>query len=212
MENYGSGMVQPGKWTHKDSGHEIFVKDSVIDGDHMLIITNEGMLDMNEFQNYIQISDEEYSASSNGVSQAVNNSEIMSKINKGIDSNDRIERTKPQQNTKIKSEDKEIFTRGLGIKVNKENSQNQTVESKQIKEKNQNYKLIEKVFEKFPSEHTIKLEIVESEWPFKEFNMLVNILDVPIEDICKYIVEKYINVETLSNTMKEYILQYIDKK
>lgn len=211
MENYGSGMVQPGKWTHKDSGHEIFVKDSVIDGDHMLIITNEGMLDMNEFQNYIQISDEEFNASSNGV-QTTNNSDIMSQINKGLDSNDRIEKVKPQQNAKLKSEDKEIFTRGLGIKVNKTTDTQLVDNNKPKKEVNQNYKLIEKVFEKFPAQRTIKLDIIESEWPFKEFNMLVNILDVPIEDICKYIVEKYLNIETISNTMKEYISQYIDKK
>ena len=211
MENYGSGMVQPGKWTHKDSGHEIFVKDSVIDGDHMLIITNEGMIDMNEFQNYIQISDEEFNASSNGV-QMTNNSDIMSQINKGLDSNDRIEKVKPQQNTKLKSEDKEIFTRGLGIKVNKTTDTQLVDNNKSKKEINQKYKLIEKVFEKFPAQRTIKLDIIESEWPFKEFNMLVNILDVPIEDICKYIVEKYLNIETISNTMKEYISQYIDKK
>ena len=50
-----------GKWTNKLTGEVINVRDSIIDGDDMIIISDKGNLSMLDFsQNYIQISDEVY--------------------------------------------------------------------------------------------------------------------------------------------------------
>ena len=52
-------MQIQGDWINKNTGQKIHVKNSVIDGDQMIIITNLGQLSMDEFsRNYIQVSDD----------------------------------------------------------------------------------------------------------------------------------------------------------
>jgi len=56
----GGESIQ-GKWINKRTGQVINVRDSVIDGDNMIIISDIGNLSMEEFSNnYIQGSDDLY--------------------------------------------------------------------------------------------------------------------------------------------------------
>ena len=53
-----------GTWVNRMTGDKVVVRSTVIDGDDMLIICADGrQLKMSEFQNYIQMSDE----NSNGI-------------------------------------------------------------------------------------------------------------------------------------------------
>ena len=54
-------MQIQGEWMNKNTGQKIQVRNSIIDGDQMIIITNMGQISMEEFsRNYIQASDEVY--------------------------------------------------------------------------------------------------------------------------------------------------------
>ena len=54
----GHGPVISGKFFHKDTGEEIFVRDSINDGVKMCVVLCDGStMDMSEFQNYIQMSE-----------------------------------------------------------------------------------------------------------------------------------------------------------
>ena len=54
-------MQIQGEWMNKNTGQKIRVRNSIIDGDQMIIITNMGQISMEEFsRNYIQASDEVY--------------------------------------------------------------------------------------------------------------------------------------------------------
>ena len=116
------------------------------------------------------------------------NQELLARINQGIDAEDRI-------------------------KVSSESNKNETVETtitqEKPKVKNKNYDLIKKVFDKFPLERTINFEIVEEEWPFKEFNMLVNVLDVPLKDICDYVIENFLDKDHLSESLSKYFEEHM---
>ena len=210
MNNTGGGtMIQPGKWFNKNTGEEVFVRDSVIDGDRMLVLTDKGQLDMKEFSQYIQA--EEFEGVPD-ISQLYGNNggpnpSLISMINQGIDKEDQIKIDTSSNNKNTISDDKNvILTRGLGnnssIKIVTDNTEEKP-------EENKNYSLIKKVFDKYPIDRTINFEIVEEEWPFKEFNMLVNILDVPIKDICDYIIDNYLDKESLSNKLVEYFKVHI---
>jgi hypothetical protein len=103
---------------------------------------------------------------------------------------------------------------GLGepIKTNSEKEQDNkksTVKIEEEPKKNSNYDLIKKVFDKFPVERSIEFSIIEEEWPFKEFNMLVNILDVPVEDICSYVIDNYLNKDNLTKALAKYFQQFM---
>ena len=57
----GQGPAISGKFFHKDTGKEIFVRDSINDGVKMCVVLSDGTtMDMSEFQNYVQMSEEEY--------------------------------------------------------------------------------------------------------------------------------------------------------
>lgn len=193
MEQIGQGMIPPGKYVHRQTGNTIYVRDSVQDGDHLLIISDKGQLTMSEFCEYIQVEDGEdiYIPNiSDLYADKKPNQQLLAQINQGIDPEDRIGVNKPKQ-------EENVLTKGLG-------------EQKKPEEpKNKNYELIKKVLDKFPIERTINFEIVEEEWPFKEFNMLVNVLDVPIKDICDYVIDNFFDKEHLSSALSKYFEEHI---
>ena len=74
-------MQIQGDWINKNTGQKIHVKNSVIDGDQMIIITNLGQLSMDEFsRNYIQVSDDMYDM--NG--KIITTNEYAQQINKNL--------------------------------------------------------------------------------------------------------------------------------
>lgn len=190
MEQPGAGMIQPGKWVNKLTGEEVYVRDSLIDGDKMVVMTNKGQLSMSEFTNYIQCEDGEIIPSLADL-YGKKDPSLLLKINQGIDVSDRIQ---------INLENKQSLQQPTKV-IN-----NPIIETKK---ENPNYNLIKKVFDKHKIERTINFEIVEEEWPFKEFNMLVNVLDVPLKDICDYVIENYLDKEHLSESLSEYFSQHI---
>lgn len=194
MEQPGAGMIQPGKWVNKITGEEVYVRDSLIDGDKMVVMTNKGQLSMSEFTNYIQCEDGEVIPTLADL-YGKKDPSLLSKINQGIDSSDRIQINQNNNQTN-------------NVTLNN-NTITQTPSINEQKKENPNYNLIKKVFDKHKIERTIKFEIVEEEWPFKEFNMLVNVLDVPLKDICDYVIENYLDKEHLSESLSEYFSQHI---
>lgn len=201
MPPQGGSMISQGQWVNKYNGKKIFVRDSVIDGDKMIVLTDIGQISMSEFSNnYVQCDEMDYVPTLDDLyghtpNEKTNNA-LLSQINQGIPQEDRLEYNKPKpQLSKV----------NIINNFNNSNIDNNIVE----KSKNKNYDLIKKVFDKFPLERTINFEIVEDEWPIKEFNMLVNVLDVPIKDICDYIIDSYLDKESLSNKLSEYFKEHI---
>ena len=194
MDQGGHGMIPAGKYVHRATGQTIFVRDSVQDGEHLLVITDKGQITMKEFSEYIQVEDGEdiyipnmsdlYGKKPTGQP----NQELLARINQGIDAEDRI---------KVSSDS------------NKNVTGETTITQEKPKAKNKNYDLIKKVFDKFPLERTINFEIVEEEWPFKEFNMLVNVLDVPLKDICDYVIENFLDKDHLSESLSKYFEEHM---
>ena len=190
MEQIGQGMIPAGKYVHKNTGQSIFVRDSVQDGESLLIITDKGQLTMKEFSEYLQVEDGEdiYIPTVNDLyGDKKPNGQLLAQINQGIDPEDRIKTTVQQNKNEIKQE---------------------IVEEKK-QPVNKNYDLIKKVFDKFPIERTINFEIVEDEWPFKEFNMLVNVLDVPLKDICDYVIDNFLDKDHLSESLSKYFEEHM---
>ena len=55
MYNTGGDMIS-GKWINKNDGSIISIRNTVMDGDNIILITDKGELDMNSFsKNYIQV-------------------------------------------------------------------------------------------------------------------------------------------------------------
>lgn len=185
-----------GKWTNKVTGQTINVRDSIIDGDRMIIISDQGQIDMTEFsQYYIQTSDEIYDEGGRVIDkQPVSFSEIK----------------QPNQN--------DMYTHNFDLnKPISDDLGNITVSTETYpivsggSSKTSNYgnfELIDKLFKRKNYNPVIKIDIQSSDFPLNELKMLMDIYDVDSSDIANYLLKEYINQDTICDS----VLNYVEKK
>ena len=183
----GQGPAISGKFFHKDTGREIFVRDSINDGIKMCVVLSDGTtMDMSEFQNYIQMSDEEYDSQGRLIGKA---------------------KEQPKSNL-----DPNLLFAGMGDKPKESNKQSEEIRSvmKQIEEPNtveyseddQKLAMIKKILDK-SSEPEIVVTINWQNKPEKEFEMLKNFFDVNTEDIANAVFRQYGDVNKIKQAFKE---------
>ena len=183
----GQGPAISGKFFHKDTGREIFVRDSINDGIKMCVVLSDGTtMDMSEFQNYIQMSDEEYDSQGRLIGKA---------------------KEQPKSNL-----DPNLLFAGMGDKPKESNKQSEEIRSvmKQIEEPNtveyseddQKLTMIKKILDK-SSEPEIVVTINWENKPEKEFEMLKNFFDINIEDIADAVFRQYGDVNKIKQAFKE---------
>lgn len=170
-ENDNSGMDIAGSWMNKRTGQKVNVRQSVQDGDNMIIITDKGQISMEVFsRDYIQASDEIYDESG-----------------KVIDN-------KPME-----------MDEDLSAIMDYENGSNGMPAYTPTPVVNPNDQIIKKVFDKLTSFPEVKVDIKWDDFPEAQINTLVNFLDVKIEDISKYIINNYVNSQTLSESIDKIL-------
>ena len=183
----GQGPAISGKFFHKDTGREIFVRDSINDGIKMCVVLSDGTtMDMSEFQNYVQMSDEEYDSQGRLIGKA---------------------KEQPKSNL-----DPDLLFAGMGDRPKESNKQSEEIRSvmRQIEEPNtveyseddQKLAMIKKILDK-SSEPEIVVTINWQNKPEKEFEMLKNFFDVNTEDIANAVFRKYGDVNKIKQAFKE---------
>lgn len=181
------GPAISGKFFHKDTGREIFVRDSINDGIKMCVVLSDGTtMDMSEFQNYVQMSDEEYDSQGRLIGKA---------------------KEQPKSNL-----DPNLLFAGMGDRPKESNKQSEEIRSvmRQIEESNtveyseddQKLAMIKKILDK-SSEPEIVVTINWQNKPEKEFEMLKNFFDVNTEDIANAVFRKYGDVNKIKQAFKE---------
>lgn len=181
------GPAISGKFFHKDTGKEIFVRDSINDGIKMCVVLSDGTtMDMSEFQNYVQMSDEEYDSQGRLIGKA---------------------KEQPKSNL-----DPDLLFAGMGDRPKESNKQSEEIRSvmRQIEEPNtveyseddQKLAMIKKILDK-SSEPEIVVTINWQNKPEKEFEMLKNFFDVNTEDIANAVFRKYGDVNKIKQAFKE---------
>ncbi len=190
----GQGPSISGKFFHKDTGKEIFVRDSINDGVKMCVVLSDGStMDMSEFQNYVQMSDEEYDSQGRLIGKA--KEQVKSSLDPNLlfagmgEKPKEIKEDYSEQSEKIKSVMKQIDFEDAPVIV--ENS-----------EKNQKLAMIKKILEK-SSEPEIVVTINWENKPEKEFEMLKNFFDVSIEDIANALFQQYGDASKIKQAFKE---------
>lgn len=199
--NFNNGpsdaMSISGKWTNIHNGQEIFVRDSFIDGDNMIVRTIDGnIIPMTEFSNnYVQ-------------SQEVDEATARSVIQQPVAPQSYGD-IKPDFGEKVilKNDD----TKDNNIKTNNLDTASQYVENhKEDKAEDKLFRkktMIGKIFEKISTKPNINLTFDWTEYPEKEMSMLMEYFDVSNDDIANYIYKTYFN----ENIIKESILKLIQK-
>lgn len=178
-----SGIGISGRWLNKRNGQMINIRNSVMDGDNMIIITDKGQISMTEFsRDYIQASDDIYD-----------------------------ETGKVIGHEEVKHEDYAENPDWLQIQetINTPRMHNVNQPTKPVI--NTNDQIIKKVFDKLTAYPKINVDIKWDDFPEAQMQTLVNFLDISIDDISKYIIKNYVNVEALALEITEILKSKLNK-
>ena len=190
MYNTGGDMIS-GKWINKNDGSIISIRNTVMDGDNIILITDKGELDMNSFsKNYIQVSDETYD----------NNGNVVSTNDKF----DISEMTSNYNETSVNTFDNETFnklTKGIANTHHQNANSSIHIETTNTSD---NFKLIDKVFSKVKHEPSINIDISWIDFPNDKVQMLMDTFDVDKNEISEYIYNKYLNKDIIINSVSKY--------
>lgn len=185
MMDFGSGptgAMISGKWVNKMTGQVINVRDSFMDGDNLVIMSDKGQISGTEFTNlYIQASDEVYDK--NG--KVIGNTPVSK------------EELVVNDESNLSVSNKTLLSKPLGNKKS-----TVQVETNSIK----NYDLIDKIFQKSAWNPVVDVDIEDSiNFPAKELKMLVDFFDVDKTEIGEYIYNKLITKDLLVKRVTEFI-------
>ena len=199
--NFNNGpsdaMSISGKWTNIHNGKEIFVRDSFIDGDNMIVRTIDGnIIPMTEFSNnYVQSEEVDEATARSVIQQPVapqSYGDIKPDFGEKV-----ISKNDDTKDNNIKTNNLDVASRY--VETHKEDK----AEDKLFRKKT----MIGKIFEKISTKPNINLTFDWTEYPEKEMSMLMEYFDVSNDDIANYIYKTYFN----ENIIKESILKLIQK-
>lgn len=183
MQDFGSGPgggMMSGKWINKTNGTTINVRDCVMQGDEMIVLTDRGQISGEDFsRNYIQMSDEEYDLKGS----VINSSSPKQPNNTPAQA--------PSAPLKMFDdiENPAFIT-----------NQNQPL----YKEESESTKLIKKLFTKTGTKPEITVDIKWADFPKSELTMLMNVFDVSKEDIADYL-RTYLDDEEIKISIGKFI-------
>lgn len=177
----GSGMIS-GKWVNKKNGSTINVRDAIMQGDELIVMTDKGQISGTDFaNNYIQMSEEEYDMSGHKIDTSnqpiVKQVASTPKVKMFDDIDDELVYSKPQQEQK-------------------------TTTTEPIKSESK--RLIEKLFSKINTKPDITIRIEWAEFPKNELNMLMDVFDVTKEDIASYM-KKYLDDDEITLAIGNFL-------
>lgn len=203
--NFNNGpsdaMSISGKWTNIHNGQEIFVRDSFIDGDNMIVRTIDGnIIPMTEFSNnYVQSQEVDEAMARSVIQQPVapqSYGDIKPDFGEKV-----ILKNDDAKDNNIKPSNLDQVSQY--VENHKEDKVEDKLEDKLFRKKT----LIGKIFEKISTKPNINLTFDWTEYPEKEMSMLMEYFDVSNDDIANYIYKTYFN----ENIIKESILKLIQK-
>jgi hypothetical protein len=198
--NMESSAMISGKWINRQTGDIVNVRDSIIDGDNMIIITDRGQIDLPTFSNnYIQASDDIYDENGNKIgTEKLNTNEI---VNASRPVN--LKQAKKNELAEYELIDEIVSEKNTGntqvAKAQEEPSIATIVETPKT------YDIIDKVFSKINVMPNIHVDINWNEMPMTQIDTLINYLDVPVEDVAGYIIMKYVNADRLTNEIAKHL-------
>ena len=197
-DNNMMGGGPEGKWTNRNTGETLYVMNSVMDGESMVLITDHGELtgpDIEYFMNnYVK-------ASEDTTEYQVTNAETGTVTKMPENGKSQVK----QQPTisKLQKEDDDFYIDDIPYISTNNNTQIQqkTQEEPQLKNKD----IIKKLFDKIDSKPQIHLTIDWADFPKNEISTLVNFLDVDISDISRYIEKEFMTTDEISGEITKII-------
>lgn len=189
INNYGNGIMIEGDmpsingtWYNPSTGDAINVRDSYFEDGQMKIITTDGRV-----LSYAQM--EKYIKSDSGK---------VPKMPKNQGYTQKVDELPPEVSSILEGFSSPPYNTAVS---------SMSVPKKQY-EHSENWKIIDKVFNKIKNEPKFNILISWDPYPTKEIETLIDIMDIPIEEIVNYCCDKYID-DSLFEEVKENLKNYI---
>ena len=199
-----------GRWFNPHSGDVINVRDSLIDGDEMYLITDKGRMSMQKFQQYLQV--DENDAIPNGPVVPQPSADIKSQLavtttTEGALSPDLdifVDKT-IQEQPMVQSSitvNTPVNTSANTSANTPDNTADNTADN--THKENTSFKMIDKIFTKSNIVPKIKLIIEDDNFPYNELAMLMEYFDVSPDDIAEYVKDKFITGDIIKDCIGSY--------
>lgn len=190
VEVSAGGDQISGKWFDPSTGLEVNVLRTIDDGNGLSIVTDKGVMSGQEFCRFIQMDANQSGVNMNSVS--VNNQ-------------------KPMELTGLSDKDKQLLgqiTNEVSFSLDKPIPQQQISNKNPISKpvESTNYKMIDKLFNKFKDKSPIiDVKINWGDFPKEQIETLTDIFDVPKYEIADYMISKFLSKENI----KEIVMAMI---
>ena len=186
-----------GVWVNRLNGKKITVRNTIIGGDNMVILTSDGQqLTMNEFQDYIQMSEDDKGNTPASLDN-IKDIESERRVVIGTDNAYTVPNKHPFYDIKGPEQVKE-----------KPKQEHIRTEHKKVSESD---RLLNKLFEKIELNVDLDINLKCDNFPVKELQMLIDIYDVSIDEITEYIMNNIVNEKVYKNALSNLIAEKINK-
>lgn len=209
----GGGPMITGQWINQRTGERVTVRDSYMDGENMFVIlTNGRQLTMEEFQDYVQMSDDVYDEKGNKIGNEKPSQKKTAKKKPAYDPNlvfDGMDSTAPPVQSDLQKQILAAEAAELGLNQD-DSPQNYGVEPQDIplvpkySKVNEQEQMIMKILDK-TEKPQISFNVSWDAYPNNELKMLKEYFNVTNDDIAKAIIKKYVSKEDLDNIVSEWV-------
>ena len=217
MFNDMAGGVAPGKWFNPRTGQEVYVRDSFIDGENMIVRLGDGsVLTLMEFQDFVQMSDDIYDASGKKIGKASDQPTPIQTNTPSVDASllfDGMEKpTEDKKQDKLEADDLSECISPVGQqKLEQANNKLKATLEKQLDTawSTRGEELVEQALKN--SKIAIDFNVAIADFPTGDLEVLRRVFEVTTEDITNVIIKKYVNFDTLKDQVDEWVKDAFDK-
>lgn len=192
MEIGTGGDQITGQWSNPYTGQIVFARQMIDNGGEALIVTDQGVIPMTEFGQFVRIDENQPNVSSAPQLQIPS---VQTNIG-GVEMSDEDAKLLTGLNNP-KPYSKDLLNKPLNQQSTQQYSQIE------VETKSTNYDIIDKLFKKFGTDININVSIDWNEFPKDKLETLTDIFDVPKKEIAEYLINKFLNKEKLSEQLEE---------
>lgn len=202
-QDFGGAALE-GRWLSKSTGNIVTVTNHIYDGDECLLSTSHGFIPLSKFMDeYVQIGDDD-KHKEDPVDPAYKEQHIAAELDSTMDFDyDALIAKKATKHSEVKFALKDESAAA----DERKNAQQQPSAAPSTTIKNET--LIEKFFNNLETKPKFSLCVDWDDFPTAELRTLVHYLDVSVDDIAKYIVEKLCPSDEISESIKNTINEKI---
>lgn len=182
-----------GRWFNPKTGLVVNVRDALVEGDTMYVITDKGRFTMDVFQDFIQ---DEGAVSNPQASVSPAPAPVVAPSVQPVISNE----IKP---------DTDIYV-NKNIQPQQQKSSDKVLSSAKITQLDDHQKIIDNIFRKGNINLKLNFSIESDNFPVDELKMLKKYFDINNDDIALYISNNYITQTKIKDNIKAYVDKFFD--